>query len=211
MTEEPKPEEVFNPNGSVFNRLEPRDHCHICGSWTQGWCDRCKRPFCLKHKIPDNYLVCIACMTEEEAGIHLEPEIKDANGVSHKGKHVSISGEYWIRNNRPVAEMTDEELKLDIIGLKDAVRGIEIAREHLKIRLNHRENELEARTQRHRRATLTEASEALRRDQIARGAEAKQTGGAKVDQGLINLFKLLKARGLDKEGIAKFLQQMGKK
>jgi hypothetical protein len=193
----------------IKNDLNPKESCHICGACTIKWCGRCKRPFCVDHQAGDNYLICIACVDNQISGLDHEPLVDSEGHTIREGKHITLVGEYWIRNSILINQLTDEELRIQIKGLKEAVKGTEMMLDNLRINLRQRENNIEEKQARIKRATLSEGQSRL--DMI------KQRSKNRVDlnqnpkdkiEALKEFIVAMKKKGLSKDQIMDMLQRM---
>ena len=198
-----------NKEGDPLDDKNPRESCHICGSCTTKWCGRCKRPFCVEHQAPDNYLICMACVDSQVSGLDYEPLVNEDGSVVQKGKHITLVGEYWIRNQVTIAQLTDEELRIQIKGLQEAVKGTEMMLDNLRINLRQRENNLEERISKARRASLSEGSSRL--DMIKQRSRNRvtinQDPKAQIDA-LKEFIEAMKKKGLNQEQIMGMLQKL---
>jgi len=189
---------------------EPRDECHICKACTTKWCGRCKRPFCVDHQAPDNYLICMACVDNQIAGLDYEPLVDPIDGhILREGKHITLVGEYWIRNKITIAQLTDGELRLQLKGLNEAVKGTEMMLDNLRINRSQRQNELEERVGKACRASLSEGQSRLdmikqrSRNRINLNTDPK----AQIDA-LKEFITAMKSKGLKQDQIMNMLQKL---
>jgi hypothetical protein len=192
---------------------DPRENCHICGACTIKWCGRCKRPFCTEHQAPDNYLLCMTCIDNQVAGLDYEPLVDPIDGhILREGKHITLVGEYWIRNKITIAQLTDEELRVQLKGLNEAVKGTEMMLDNLRINRSQRQNELEERVGKARRASLSEGQSRLdmikqrSRNRINLNTDPK----AQIDA-LKEFITAMKAKGLKQDQIMNMLQKLAAK
>src|SRR5947208_13406534 len=101
MTEETLNAELA-PNGKL--------HCSVCSAECLSICRSCNKPFCELHCSSLDSSYCAPCIDFTNARIESKPLI-DADGVEHKGRHLILTGEAWMRNRDIVAKMTDIELQ----------------------------------------------------------------------------------------------------
>lgn len=108
-------------------------------------CLQCKHLYCESHTSSVDGDYCDNCLRPTDVFTTSTPLVDD-EGVTHSGRTIKLTGEFWAAMQRDVRDMTDDELKAHVISLQQAVREIELVRDYRKIALAHGENELEVRS-----------------------------------------------------------------
>jgi hypothetical protein len=107
-------------------------------------CLQCKHYFCDAHTSSVDLDYCDNCLRPSGVATTSE-KIVDDDGVSHQGRSLKLTGEFWASMQQDVRDMSDSELEAHVVSLQQAVREIEFIRDYRKIALGHGENELEVR------------------------------------------------------------------
>lgn len=107
-------------------------------------CLQCKSFYCVQHtsKVDPDY--CDNCL-RIAAVQTTSGTLTDDEGVTHTGRSIQLTGEFWMEMQRDVLSMSDKELEDHVLHLQQAVREIEVIRDYRRIALAHGENEVEAR------------------------------------------------------------------
>ncbi len=75
---------------------------------------------------------CATCLPLESAGTKNEPLV-DEEGVTHKGRHIIVTGEIYQTQARAISDRTDEELEIWISHYQELVRDAERTLEYRRI------------------------------------------------------------------------------
>lgn len=184
--------------------------CHICGEGDSiKNCLSCKKNFCFIHRSSLDNSYCSACIDFQNTRIENKPLVDD-EGVQHKGRHLILTGETWMRNRDIISKMTDVELEAKLTALKQAVHEAELVLDFRKIALNQVENEKGERYSRKLgRRRLISAMDGVHKNATkVAGSQSEKVEIAK------DALKTLKNLGLNKDAIAnvllKLAQQKGK-
>lgn len=106
--------------------------CIHCDSAAISTCSKCGFNFCSEHlSILDNEF-CKSCLTVESAETRDEPLV-DEEGITHKGRHIIVTGEIYQTQARAISDRTDEELEIWISHYQELVRDAEKTLEYRRI------------------------------------------------------------------------------
>jgi hypothetical protein len=184
-------------------------HCHLCQVECLSLCQACHKPFCDKHVSSLDNSFCIACVDFQNTRIESKPLVDD-EGVTHKGRHLILTGETWMRNRDVIAKMTDVELEAKLTSLKTAVHEAEMILDFRRIALSQVESEKGDRYSRKlSRRRLIGAMDSVHKS----ATKVAGTPSEKVEVAK-DALKALKNLGLNKDAVANILlklaQQKGK-
>jgi hypothetical protein len=143
---------VENPNASALPNSDIKLICAICLEISDAEnpdvnkqpCPQCRSFFCKNHtsKVDPDY--CDNC--SRVIGVETkDAPLIDEEGVSHNGRSIQLTGEFWMSMQVDLAKMGDDELRRHVETLRGAVREAEIIKDYRKIALGRAENELEDR------------------------------------------------------------------
>jgi hypothetical protein len=183
--------------------------CRVCSVNCISVCKFCNESFCELHSSSLDRSSCAVCVDFSNTKIESKPLIDD-EGVTHKGRHLILTGETWMRNRDIISKMTDVELEAKLIALKTAVHEAEMILDFRRIASTQVESEIGDRYSRKLgRRRLIGAMDSVHKSatKIPGSAEAR----VEVAK---DALKSLKNLGLNKDAIAnvliKLAQQKGK-
>lgn len=178
--------------------------CYLCQSeLVTNTCQVCKREVCREHESPLDKTFCTECVGVPSEAMKIEPLV-DEDGIKKTGRHIVLSGEFWVRSNKIIDSMTESELHSWLTELKDSVRETELTLDFKRIHVAKVENELSLRlSRRSQRARL-----------IKHVVEEHKKASPKLTQkqaevGTVDVLKSLKALGLSKEKMIALLAKLG--
>ena len=106
--------------------------CQECEKTSTFTCIKCGASFCPDHLSPLDEEYCINCLTMKSAETRDEPLV-DEEGVTHKGRHIIVTGEIYQTQARAISDRTDEELEIWITHYQELVRDAEKTLEYRRI------------------------------------------------------------------------------
>lgn len=175
-------------------------HCHACQAECVTLCQACHKPFCYQHVSSLDNGFCSICVDFSNTKIISEPLIDD-EGVQHKGRHLILTGETWMRNRDIIAKMTDVELEAKLTAIKQAVHEAEMVLDFRKITLSQLESEKGDRySKKLGRRRLIGAVDAAHKS----ANKISGTPGERIEVAK-DVLKSLKNLGLNKDAIANVL------
>lgn len=126
--------------------------CHICQrpenpDERHGLCSSCHMYFCTQHQSEFDRSLCSVCVSIANTIIQSKPLV-DEDGIAHKGRHLILSGEAWMRSRDVISSMTEPELEAKLLSLKEAVHEAEMVLDYRRIIYSQVENEKSARLSR---------------------------------------------------------------
>jgi hypothetical protein len=180
--------------------------CYICKEeLVTNSCAVCKREICKQHESPLDKTFCTECVGVPSDAIRHEPLI-DEDGVQKTGRHIILSGEFWVRSNKIIDSMTEAELHDWLTELKDSVRETELALDFKRIHVAKVENELSLRLgRRSQRARLIKHT-VEKHKQLNPKLTPKQ-----AETGTADVLRSLKGLGLSREKMIALLAKLGGK
>ncbi len=182
------------------------NNCHICNAEDGLICISCHKPFCPQHVSSLDNSYCTVCVDFSNTKISSTPLV-DEDGVTHQGRHIILTGETWMRNRDIIAKMTDVELEVKLLGLKQAVREAEMVLDFRRIALTQVESEKGDRYSRKLgRRRLIGAM-----DSVHRNATKINGGTSPKVEAAKDVLKALKGMNLSKEAIANILIKLTQK
>ena len=163
-------------------------------------CKSCNKFFCDKHTSSLDNAFCSICVDFSNTKIISEPLVDD-EGVQHKGRHLILTGETWMRNRDIIAKMTDVELEAKLTAIKQAVHEAEMVLDFRKITLSQLESEKGDRYSKKlgRRRLIGAMDMAHKSANKVSGTPGERVEVAK------DALKALKNLGLNKDAIANVL------
>jgi hypothetical protein len=193
------------------NDDQPR--CHICNRLEEfgelhGSCASCHKAFCTEHQSDFDRSICKECISIANTIITAKPLIDD-EGVSHKGRHLILSGEAWMRSRDVIANMTDHELEAKLQSLKEAVHEAEMVLDYRRIIYSQTENEKSSRLSRKlsRLRLISGVGAAHKIANAVNGSKPILTKGEAHDT-TRQVLSSLKGMGLNKDQIANLLMKL---
>lgn len=106
--------------------------CAVCRAAPASPCIKCGQDFCPEHLSMLDNEYCNNCLPLESAGTKDEPLV-DEEGVTHKGRHIIVTGEIYQTQARAISDRTDEELEIWISHYQELVRDAEKTLEYRRI------------------------------------------------------------------------------
>ena len=178
-------------------------HCRVCNAECKTICRSCNRPFCELHCSSLDSTYCAPCIDFTNTRIESKPLIDD-EGNQHKGRHLILTGETWMRNRDIIAKMTDVELEAKLVALKEAVHEAELVLDFRKIARTQVESEIGDRYSRKMgRRRLIGAMDSVHKNATkVAGSPSEKIEIAKDALGA------LKKLGLNKDAIANVLLKL---
>lgn len=188
-------EEITEGNGAL--------HCRVCNVECKTICRSCNKPFCELHCSSLDSTYCAPCIDFSNTRIESKPLI-DEEGQQHKGRHLILTGETWMRNRDIIAKMTDVELEAKLVALKEAVHEAELVLDFRKIVRTQVESEIGDRYSRKMgRRRLIGAMDSVHKN----ATKVPGTAQEKVEVAKAALGALKKL-GLNKDAIANVLLKL---
>lgn len=121
-----------------------------CTQPIEGICPSCHEPFCKIHSAEIDPAYCIDCLTAAKVQIDRAPLI-DAEGVTHNGVQITVSGPVFKTSAQRISEMDDDQLAIHIDEVKTRIKHWEVALQYARIDLSMAELESEERQEKLRR------------------------------------------------------------
>jgi hypothetical protein len=179
-------------------------HCYACESIIiHATCKVCGNLFCLSHASQLDETFCSSCIDFSNTRIESKPLI-DTEGVQHKGRHLILTGETWMRNRDIISKMTDIELEAKLIALKQAVHEAEMVLDFRRIAMSQIESEKGDRYSRKLgRRRLIGAMDSVHKN----STKLPGTKNEKVEIAK-DALKTLKNLGLGKDAVANILLRL---
>jgi hypothetical protein len=185
-------------------------HCYACESplVNESKCKSCGNLFCSVHASQLDKSFCSSCIDFQNTRIENKP-LTDQDGVTHKGRHLLLTGEVWMRNRDVISKMTDIELQAKLTALSQAVKEAEMILDFRRISKNQVENEIGDRYSKKvgRRRLIGAVDSVHKSSTKVPGTENEKVTIAK------DALKTLKGLGLNQTAIANILLKLsqGKK
>lgn len=115
-----------------------------CDRYGQEVCLQCNEPFCPDHASQIDPKFCASCLSPQSIEIQKEP-LKDDDGVTHNGAHLTPVGSSFKSLAKRITEMTDEQLRLHIQHVRTQVKEAEAVLDYRRVDLSSSEVEIEQR------------------------------------------------------------------
>lgn len=179
------------------------DSCFACGAEAHEICRHCGKTHCLEHSSPLDPQLCSECINYANTSVTSEP-LTDSEGVTHKGRHIILSGEAWVRSRELIEKLTDAELEAKISAMQQAVREAEVLLDYRRINLSQLDGEKVTRGSR-KAARLRLISKLGESHKVIKPIAAKKGG----KEALGDAFKSLEKLGLPKDAILALLKAIG--
>lgn len=106
--------------------------CIVCGAAPASHCIKCGKDFCPEHLSMLDNEYCGVCLPLTSAETRDEPLV-DEEGVTHKGRHIIVTGEIYQTQARAISDRTDEELEVWISHYQELVKDAEKTLEYRRI------------------------------------------------------------------------------
>ena len=106
--------------------------CVVCRAEPALQCIKCNQDFCPDHLSMLDSEYCNNCLPLESAETVEEPLV-DEEGVTHKGRHIIVTGEIYQTQARAISDRTDEELEIWITHYQELVKDAEKTLEYRRI------------------------------------------------------------------------------
>ena|SRR5882672_10156383 len=185
-------------------------NCHVCQEPLDPArrCRSCEKYYCAKHTSEFDIQFCSVCVNYSNTILAAKPLV-DPEGVSHKGRHLTLTGESWMRSRDLISKMTDTELEGKLVALKEAVHEAEMVLDYRRIIHGQVENEKSGRfSKKLQRLRLISAVDGVHK---AASGEKKVNGTKQPSEAVKNAtdaLSALKKMGLNKDAIANVLLKL---
>lgn len=189
--------------------------CHVCQRAEEpnerhGLCASCHKVFCTQHQSDFDRTLCSVCVSISNTILTVKPLI-DEDGVAHKGRHMILTGEAWMRSRDVICNMTDNELEGKLLALKESVHEAEMVLDYRRIIYSQVENEKSARLSR-KLSRLRLIAGVGAAHKVARATNGAGGGGTQTKGEAFETTKqalgALKGMGLSKDQIANLLMKL---
>lgn len=178
-------------------------NCNDNGPWI---CKSCFKHFCSLHRSLLDADVCTVCVSISNTSVTVKSLI-DEDGVTHKGKHLILTGESWMRSRDVIEKMSDIELEVKLVALKTAVHEAEMVLDYRRILHSQAVNEKEGRSHRKmKRRMLLEAVDTAHK--IGQSVANRVGGDSPKVEIAKDAIASLKKMGLNKDAIANVLLKL---
>jgi hypothetical protein len=186
-------------------------NCHVCQEPLDPAkkCRSCTKYFCSKHASDFDIQFCSVCVNFSNTILAAKPLV-DPDGVTHKGRQFTLTGESWMRSRDLISKMTDVELESKLVALKEAVHEAELVLDYRRIIHGQAENEKSTRfSKKLQRLRLISAVDGVHKAAVGEGK--KVNGTKQPSEAVVNAtdaLKALKKMGLNKDAIANVLLKL---